>query len=401
MKLLLLGIVALLVAVSIGSLIGSDNGYILIRVSEWTIQTSATLFAIILFISFFVFYFILSGLIKIYHIPLSIKRWKKHRHQYLAEKYLIQGLTNLIKGRWKAAENNFCKASDYSSAPYIHYLFAARAAQKMQAIDRRDHYIKKAYIQDENSDIIVGVTQAELQLNQNQKEQALATLEQLQSKYPNQAQIRWLLLDVYTQLKDWRSVLNILSSIKVGQLYSQEEIQEKMRAAYSHLLIDAGRLNNRAELENIWENIPNKLKQDAFLIDVYINERLKYNGTLDCEKILRKMLNKKWNASLVRLYGLVEGGDLGKQLAVAEKYLQNHPRDASLLLCLGRLCLKNKLWGKAKSYLEESIEVEPNSEAYYEYARIHKHEGSREQVALCYEKGLAAVKVGTIQTKEN
>ena len=41
----------------------------------------------------------------------------------------------------------------------------------------------------------VGITQAELQLEQKQTEQALATLKHLQNKQPEQPQVKQLLID--------------------------------------------------------------------------------------------------------------------------------------------------------------------------------------------------------------
>ena len=78
-----------------------------------------------------------------------------------------------------------------------------------------------------------------------------------------------------------------------------------------------------------------------------------------------------------------------KQLAIAESFLQSHARDAVLLLSLGRICKHNQLWGKARDYLQESLDVQPNPEAYYEYAQLHERDGDSEQAAVCYEKGLA------------
>ena len=57
MKLLLLSLLALLLAIVIGSLAGSDTGYVMMTISGWTIQTTATLFVIVLFLGFLATYF--------------------------------------------------------------------------------------------------------------------------------------------------------------------------------------------------------------------------------------------------------------------------------------------------------------------------------------------------------
>ena len=59
-----------------------------------------------------------------------------------------------------------------------------------------------------------------------------------------------------------------------------------------------------------------------------------------------------------------------------------------MLLTLGRLCKKNHLWGKAKAYLERSIEAQPNPEAYQELATLLEQQGEPVAAAAYYQKGL-------------
>ncbi len=389
MKLLLLSLLALLLAVAIGSIAGSDTGYVMMTISGWKIQTSATLFVIILFLGFLSGYFILRSVVRFWTMPKEIKKWRLHRGQRRAEKYLTQGLVNMTEGQWKKAEQAFCKAAPYSRAPHVNYLYAARAAQELHAVDRRDEYLRLAYHHNPDASIAVGITQAELQLSQDQTEQALATLKHLQHKQPDQIQVKQLLLNTYTHLNDWQSVLKLIPEVEKTSIYSREQIQAKQLEAYAGLLKEAGNLASKDNLDAIWSNIPRKLQQHFYLIEVYVSERLKFDNTADCEVLLRNALKRQWDNMLVRLYGLVVGIDANKQLVIAESWLQNHARDAVLLLSLGRICMRNKLWGKARDYLQESINVQAIPEAYYEFAKLHEHEGNSEQAAVCYEKGLA------------
>lgn len=389
MKLLLLSLLALLLAVAIGSFAGSDTGYVMMTISGWTIQTSVTVFVIVLFLSFLIIYISVRSLVRFWQMPKELKIWRQHRNQRRAEKYLTQGLIHMTEGRWKQAERDFCKAAPYSRAPYVNYLCAARAAQELRAVDRRDDYLRLAYHNNPDADLAVGLTQAELQLSQQQTEQALATLKHLQNKQPDQNQVKQLLLDTYTGLNDWQSVLKLIPSIEKTSLYPREQIQAKQLDAYAGLLKEAGNQNDKKKLNTIWSNIPRKLKQHFYLIEVYVTERLKYEDTTDCEALLRGALKRQWDHMLVRLYGLVIASDPDKHQATAESWLHNHSRDPVLLLTLGRICMRNQLWGKARGYLQESIDVQANPEAYYEYARLHEYEGKREDAAMCYEKGLA------------
>ncbi len=389
MKFLLLSLLALLLAVTIGSLAGSDSGYVMMTIAGWTIQTTATLFVIVLFLGFLLLYFAVRSLVRFVELPKDVQIWQKHRHQRRAEKYLTQGLINMTEGRWKQAERDFCKAAPYSRAPYVNYLCAARAAQELHAVDRRDEYLRLAYHNNPDASLAVGITQAELQLSEHQTEQALATLKHLENKQPGQNQVKQLLLDTYTDLNDWQSVLNIIPSIEKTSLYPREQIQARQLEAYAGLLKEAGAREDKQTLNSIWAKIPRKLKQHFYLIEVYVTERLRFDNTADCELLLKTALKRQWDHMLVRLYGLVVAVDPSKQQATAESWLNNHTRDAVLLLTLGRICLRNELWGKARDYLQDSIDVQANPEAYYEFARLHELEGNREAAAECYEKGLA------------
>jgi HemY protein len=389
MKLLFLSLLALLLAVTIGSLAGYGSGYFMMTIAGWTIQTTATLFVIVLFLGFLLLYFVVRTLVNFIKLPKDIQIWQKHRHQRCAEKYITQGLINMTEGRWKQAERDFCKAAHYSRAPYVNYLCAARAAQKLHAVDRRDEYLRIAYHNNPDASLAVGITQAELQLSEHQTEQALATLKHLENEQPGQNQVKQLLLDTYTDLNDWQSVLNIIPSIEQTSVYTCEQILARQLEAYVGLLKEAGAREDKQTLDSIWVNIPRKLKQYSYLIEVYVTERLRFDNTADCELLLKTALKRQWDHMLVRLYGLVVAVHPSKQQATAESWLNNHTRDAVLLLTLGRICLRNELWGKARDYLQDSIDLQANFEAYYEFARLLEHEGNREAAAECYEKGLA------------
>ena len=90
----------------------------------------------------------------------------------------------------------------------------------------------------------------------------------------------------------------------------------------------------------------------------------------------------------MRLYGLVEGPDATKQLKRAEAWLSKHGDDPDLLLAAARLCLRNELWGKARSYLETVIALRPTPEAYQEYGRLLTQLGETDAAADAYRDGL-------------
>ena len=389
MKLLFFALFALIVAVGLGMLSGNDTGYLVMTIAGWTVQTSLTLFVFVFLVTFIVLYYLIRTIVRMWSLPHEMKKWKAHRSQRRAEKYLTLGLINMVEGNWKQAENSFRKAAPYSREPFLNYLCAARAAQQQAELERRDHYLRLAYESNPDASLAVGITQAELQLGQQQTEQALATLKHLHSKKPEQNQVRSLLLNTYARLNDWDAVLALSSELERGGLFPQEQIMTKRSEAYAGLLREAGDSAVLGSLEKVWRGIPNKLKKHFYLIEVYVTQRLRFPDTKDCEPLLRQALKKQWDEVLVRLYGLIEGNDSVKQLATIEGSLSGHARDPALLLTLGRLCIRNRLWGKARKYLEDSIEAKPNPEACHELAILLEKEGDHAAATIYYQKGLA------------
>ena len=109
------------------------------------------------------------------------------------------------------------------------------------------------------------------------------------------------------------------------------------------------------------------------------------------EKELAAALRSNWRGQLVRLFGLVEGVDASRQLKRAEGWLKNHGEDPDLLLTAARLCLRNELWGKARSYLESVISLRPSPEAYQEYGSLLNQMGEADAAADAFRDGLGMV----------
>ncbi|HEY5703388.1 MAG TPA: heme biosynthesis HemY N-terminal domain-containing protein [Gammaproteobacteria bacterium] len=388
MKPLIVLIIALAIAAAVGMIAVSDSANIYITFSDWTIQSSLVLFVIIIILSFIVIYFSLRALFRMWNMPGNLRRWRRQRSQRLSERYLSKGLLSLVEGNWKSAEANLVKGAKYSETPLINYLCAARAAQREGRIDKRDHYISLAHADAPDSQVAIGLTQAELQINQKQTEQALATLMNLHEQEPDHGRVKLMLLKTYTELESWREVLALLPGLQKSGLLPKENIVATQLKAYAGLMKKAGTQSDREALESIWQKIPRNLKKELHLLEVYTSEKIIFNDTENCEPLLRKALKDRWDQNILRLYGLVEGKDAAKQLAFAESLYSSHARDPVLLLTLGRLSMQNGLWGKAASYLKDSIQIEPLPETYREFARLLERQGDYAAASSYYQHGL-------------
>ena len=59
-----------------------------------------------------------------------------------------------------------------------------------------------------------------------------------------------------------------------------------------------------------------------------------------------------------------------KAIDLADSWLKDKPDDAPLLMYLGQLAYGRSLWGKAQSYLEASIALQPSIAARLMLARV-------------------------------
>lgn len=119
----------------------------------------------------------------------------------------------------------------------------------------------------------------------------------------------------------------------------------------------------RQALERAWQQLTAAQRQEPQLVLAYAEQLRQVGAQSEAEQVLRTALKRDYESHLARLYGLVRGDDPARQLQTAEGWLKAHPQDASLLLTLGRLSLQNRLWGKARDYLESSLRMERNPEA--------------------------------------
>jgi HemY protein len=76
------------------------------------------------------------------------------------------------------------------------------------------------------------------------------------------------------------------------------------------------------------------------------------------------------DAALVALYADAKSESAIPQIERAENWLRREPRDATLLATLGKLCMRQALWGKAQSYLEASIALRPTLDAHMTLAKL-------------------------------
>ncbi len=386
MKILIAGLLLLAAVVFLVPLVQQENGYFLLSYGNWTAEGSLLLMIILVIVAFTLFYLLIRSTVRIWGLPDGIKRWWQQHSRKRAHRELTTGLMELAAGDWRAAEKSLLRHVDRSATPLLNYLAAARAAQQQGEREQRDRYLQLAHESMPKASVAVGLTRAELQLESQQIEQALATLRHLQGLAPQHPSVLKLLHGLYLQLEDWTELQRLLPELKKRGVLGSQEWRQLNILVYRNLLERADREPERLPL--IWNGVPSDVRQEPELIADYTSRLLKRQLWDLAEPLLYKTILREWSEPLVELYGKCKSTDSGKQLSKAEAWLSRHEHNPVLLLALGRLCLHHHLWGKARSYLETSINFEPTAEAYRELGLLLERLGESEGAMFNYRAGL-------------
>ncbi len=378
----------LLIATSLSLLAYQDPGYVIIAWGYKSAELSLSLFIILTVISFSLVYFLLRILVIGWNMPSAFQQWRDRQKVLRARRDTNKGLIELAQGNWSRAERYLLRHVNKSDTPLLNYLSAARAAQKLSASDRRDNYLGLAHKSMQGSGFAVQLTQAELQLVQGQLEQSLATLVQLHSASPKHPHVLFLLARIYQMLRSWPDLKKILPDLKKYRILEPTQLQQLELLVHRELITAATQRGKVDELRSVWQQVPKALRQDVSLTQHYVCCLLTLNDHNAAEVVVREALKRNWDMQLVYLYGLIEAKDSDKQLATVEGWLKANENNPILLLTAGRLSKRNQLWGKAQSYLDASLGIQPRSDTYKELGQLMEQLDETEKASEYFRKGL-------------
>jgi len=387
MRLLVYLLITLTVAVVLGLTMVQEPGYVLIGYGDWTLETTVSLLVFTLFAGFATVYLLLRFLAGLRRAPQRLREWEQKRKALRTRNTLTHGLIELAEGNWSGAEKRLLKYADESDTPLLNYLAAARAAQQQGAHDRRDQYLRLAHQGMPAADIAVGLTQAELQIAHRQMEQALATLTRLRGLAPRHAQVLKMLAHLYERLQDWEQMRALLPELRKRKVLSVEAADALEARLHSELLARAARGLDATVLHGAWGQVPRRLTHNVDLVLAYATQLHRLAQDDEAESLLHNALKKNLDDRLVDLYGRLQS-NVRQQLATAEGWLHDHERNPALLLALGRLAMRNSLWGKAREYFEASIGATPSVEAYQLLGSLAEQLNDNALMTYCYRKGM-------------
>ncbi|MGO2451318.1 heme biosynthesis protein HemY [Pseudomonas taetrolens] len=388
-------IVFLLIAAAacVGLAIAEDAGYVLIAYKNFRYESSlwATLALMV------ILGLLLWGIKLLVELVTAstglVNPWSRRNRSRRVQIAIEQGQMDLAEGRWASAQKHLARAAEAERQPLLFYLGAARAANEQGRYDESDNLLERALERQPQAELAIALSHAQLQVDRADTEGALSTLQAMHERHPHNVQVLRQLQRLHQQRGDWAALIRLLPELRKDKVLPANELAELERRAWGQNLNlaaqrEAGGDAGLQSLTRAWQQLSSAQRQEPTLVLAYAEQLRQLGAQAEAEEVLRGALKRQYDSHLVRLYGLLRGSDPVKQLQTAEGWLKAHPGDASLLLTLGRLCLQNSLWGKARDYFESSLKVERNPETCAELARLLAQLGDTARSNQLFQEGL-------------
>jgi HemY protein len=377
MRFAIWSIVLAALAVGIALIARNSDGYVVIVAAPYRIELSLNLLALIVFAGYFAFYLVARLVTTLIAIPGRVRTYRSERLRTKSRQSLTDALLAFFQGRYASAERSAAAALAGEETKGVAAIIAARSAHELGRFTEREQFLDQAKGNAPEVDTARLTTLADLLLSQGKHDEALAVLKDLSGRDARNLRLLRMRLAAETALKRWDDILVTVPALaKLGGL---SEVEASVARRGAHL----GNLNRKAldapALSTYWKQLPSGLRLDPVLAATAARFHLALGGNDEAQRIVEEALANEWNAGLVALYGDCAGTTALVQIERAENWLREHARDPALLLALGKLCMVQSLWGKAQSYIEASLALEPTHEGHMALASLMERIGKPQE----------------------
>lgn len=394
-KLFLYCLLALGFGAVLAIVLATDPGYILVNIRGWTVE--ATLASVI--VSVLVLCLLAYGLWWLVRLlnPLQLFRRGLWHNLFSGSPAAASAdaLQLLLLGRWQDAYKVLVENAERVDNPTFNYLAASLAAFKRGDRVSWSWCLDQAEKKAEGNVHGIKSLRALLDTRSGHAEQGLALLLALQRVAPGSPFVLAQIKDIFVSLARWDELAALLPELDKHKVVSAEELRALSEEVHTHRLEQAAAAGVES-LRMAWHDLPKALRNNEKLLALYLEKLLRFGQDTEAGAILGKQLKHEWSDNLVGMLGFVNTRSPQEQLLLLENWLKQRPNNPVLLLTLGRLCLRNQLWGKGREYFELALRVtkspELSAEINAELARLLEHLGERDKSLACYQKALGMMK---------
>ncbi|MCB1702231.1 MAG: heme biosynthesis protein HemY [Halioglobus sp.] len=390
-KIFSLAMIALLLGVGLVAIIETDPGYLLLAYGNYTLESSLWVGLLLLFLFTALLYFLVAMLRRLLSGQKLLSGWLDSRRSRKATRLTNLGLVHYIEGNWSKARQELLNGVPNNDAPLVNHLLAARASAHLGEPEQTEEQLRAAAESSSEAKTAVALARAEIQVRAGKYKQAMDTLQEARRSPGRHPQVLTVLKDACIGLGDWAGLAELLPVLRKHGVLGTDQLQDLERDVYGRLLSQAGDASRGGTLDTLcdaWHKMPAVIHEDAVISRRYAGLLVSMGGHAFAEKTILRALKRGWDPELVRIFGYVESDNARRQLSRAEGWLADHPEDAQLFLCLGRLAARDKLWGKSRDYFEKSYRLHRSPEVCAELGRLLSALGEASVAAAYFREGL-------------
>lgn len=391
MKLVIICLTVLIASAGLGILAMEDPGYVVLFRDPYEVRMPLLILVLIVFIAFVVLYLLLNLILSIFRAPRKLRKIKRKMDEDAAHKHCMQGFTGLIEGRWNHAEDRLLKKVESSRMPLIHYLGAAYASLQQGNLHRRNMYLDQALKSQPEHSLSIQLTRARFHCHAGEYVEARKVLEYQKTQNPRNKPLLRLLADVYQALGDWQALKAILPVMKKLKVLAPDEIEKRELLTWNRLLSVDEHDSAALEPPMEWKSIPAKQKRNPTIISAWVKHLIKQDNMKEAENILRRALNKQYDANLVDLYGQVQSPFISYQIEFVQKLLKSRPEDPNLLLALARFYRYQGDFKASTSLYEKVMGLGAGEDVYADLASLYEEMGDSDTALNFYKQRIKAL----------
>lgn len=393
MRRLLWLLLAAAAGVLAATVVAGQPGYLLLAWGDWRIEIRSLLLAVILALLLFGLLHWLLGTAYRARQALVRRRLRRQlRRREQSEGDLAAGVLALLEGRYPQAQKLLQRSRRAAAAPVLHALALAHLARLRADTAGREREFAAARAAAPQARLAIAHLQAQAQLDAGDTSAAAATLKDM----PDHDSPRLLKLQAHLarQRHDWQTLHDLLPRLRRAGIIDAAE------AARQEVDIACARLADSEVPDLLWPQLSRRLRRDGMTRLAYA-QALRRAGRQDAaQDVLGQLLLDDWGPAAVDAFGCYPGDDPQRQLSVGERWLAAHPGDPTLLLALGRLARRARLWAKAQAYFDSSLLLAPTAQGHLELAQLLEEIGQPEAAAGHYRAGLRLALLPTASALE-
>lgn len=365
-------------ALAVGAALAArfNDGYVLLVFPPYRAEISLNLAIVLVLVGFAALYAALRAGALALGLPQRVREFRARTRSEKLTQSFHDALRLLFEGRFGQALKNAAAvhagsqadtATTTPSSPAIatlSALVAARAAQRLRDPVRQQEWLARIDDGDQHLHAARLMLEAEMHVDNGHPADAIAALQRLQQVAGRHLAALRLELRAQRAAGNWDAVLRLVRQLEKRDALSATAASEiRLRAHEENVALRQGEL---PALLAYRRQLP-RVEVTPRLALVFARAFAALGDFDEAAYTVETQLDAQWPArgddsadalasvALLRVYGEIAAGDRTSRIARAEAWLVSHADDARLLLTLGQLCLAQRLWGKAQSYLEAAL----------------------------------------------